>query len=176
VLGDSPEAPEAIARGSEVNIDGQADCNIADDVISNYMRLVLDTDVIVAALRSPTGASSALLLAIDDGLAELLATVPLFLEYEAVSHRPEHMLASGLRAAELAMFFDRLVELVVPVEAWFLWRPQLRDPADEMVLEAAVNGQADALVTFNRRHFLPAAARFDLPVLLPGEILMKVRK
>src|SRR6202035_1711954 len=100
------------------------------------MRLVLDTDVIIAAVRSPRGASAALLLAIDDGLAELLVTVPLFLEYEAVCSRPEHMLASGLRAPDLAVFFDRLVELVVPVEIWFLWRPQLRDPADEMVLEA----------------------------------------
>ncbi|MGB8841959.1 MAG: PIN domain-containing protein, partial [Aliidongia sp.] len=97
---------------------------------------MLDTDVIVAAIRSPAGASAALLLAIDDGLAKMLATVPLFLEYEAVCHRPEHMLASGLRSSELAVFFDRLVELVVPIEPWFLWRPQLHDAADEMVLEA----------------------------------------
>jgi predicted nucleic acid-binding protein len=115
-------------------------------------------------------------LAIDDGLVEMLATVPLFLEYEAVCHRPEHMLASGLRSSELAVFFDRLVELVVPIEPWFLWRPQLRDAADEMVLEAAVNGQADALVTFNRRHFLPAAERFGLPIWLPGETLGRLRK
>src|SRR5579862_431632 len=140
------------------------------------MRLVLDTDVIVAALRSPRGASAALLLSIDDGLAEMLATVPLFLEYEAVCHRPEHLLASGLRAAELAIVFDRLAELVVPVDAWFLWRPQLHAPADEMVLEAAVNGRAEALVTFNRRHYVPAADRFGLPVLLQGEALEKVRK
>jgi putative PIN family toxin of toxin-antitoxin system len=140
------------------------------------MRLVLDTDVIVAAIRSPAGASAALLLAIDDGLAEMLATVPLFLEYEAICHRPEHMLASGLRSSELAAFFDRLVELVVPIEPWFLWRPQLHDAADEMVLEAAVNGQADALVSFNRRHFLPAAERFGLPILLPGETLGRLRK
>jgi putative PIN family toxin of toxin-antitoxin system len=140
------------------------------------MRLVLDTDVIVAALRSPKGASAALLLAIDDGSAELLATVPLFLEYESVCHRAEHKLASGLREAELKIFFDRLVELVVPVEVWFLWRPQLHDAADEMVLEAAVNGRADALVTFNRRHYHPAADRFGLPVLLPGETLAKVRR
>jgi putative PIN family toxin of toxin-antitoxin system len=140
------------------------------------MRLVLDTDVIVAAIRSPAGASAALLLAIDDGLAEMLATVPLFLEYEAICHRPEHMLASGLRSSELAALFDRLVELVVPIEPWFLWRPQLHDAADEMVLEAAVNGQADALVTFNRRHFLPAAERFGLPIWLPGETLGRLRK
>ncbi|MGB8841963.1 MAG: PIN domain-containing protein, partial [Aliidongia sp.] len=78
--------------------------------------------------------------------------------------------------SELAVFFDRLVELVVPIEPWFLWRPQLHDAADEMVLEAAVNGRADALVTFNRRHFLPAAEHFGLPILLPGETLGRLRK
>jgi predicted nucleic acid-binding protein len=140
------------------------------------MRLVLDTDVVVAGLRSPKGASAALLLAIEAGLAQLLVTVPLFLEYEAVSRRPEHLLASGLRPADLDIIFDRLVELAVPIELWFLWRPQLHDPADEMMLEAAVNGRADALVTFNRRHYLPAAGLFDLPVLLPGEALKEIRR
>ncbi len=138
------------------------------------MRLVLDTDVIVAALRSPRGASAALLLAIDDGRADLLATVPLFLEYEAVCRRADHVLAAGLQPADVSVFLNRLVELINPVEPWFLWRPQLRDPGDELVLEAAVNGQADCLVTFNRRDYLPAAERFGLPVVLPGEILWKV--
>ncbi|MEA1652371.1 putative toxin-antitoxin system toxin component, PIN family [Nitrospirillum sp. BR 11164] len=139
------------------------------------MRLVLDTDVIVAALRSPTGGSAALLLAIDDGAAKPLATVPLFLEYEAVNRRPEHLAATGLSGSDLDDFFNYLVELVEPVETWFLWRPQLRDPGDELVLEAAVNGRADALVTFNRRHYLPAANRFGIPVLLPGEVLWRLR-
>ncbi|MBP7334588.1 putative toxin-antitoxin system toxin component, PIN family [Niveispirillum sp.] len=139
------------------------------------MKLVLDTDVIVAALRSPTGASAALLLAADDRLVQLLATVPLFIEYEAVTHRVEHILAAGLTSADVDMFLNHLVELVQPVEPWFLWRPQLRDPADEIVLEAAVNGRADALVSFNHRHFLPAAGRFGVPVLRPGEALERMR-
>lgn len=140
------------------------------------MKLVLDTDVIIAALRSPTGASAALLLAADDGIIDLLATVPLFVEYEAVSRRAEHVLAAGLTQADIGTFLNHLVELVRPVEPWFLWRPQLRDPADEIVLEAAVNGRADALVSFNRRHFLPAAERFGLPVLRPGEALERIRR
>lgn len=140
------------------------------------MRLVLDTDVIIAALRSPGGASSALLLAADDGQVQLLATVPLFVEYEAVARRAEHVLAAGLAMADITIFLNRLVELVEPVEPWFLWRPQLRDPADEIVLEAAVNGRADALVTFNIRHFQPAAERFAVPVLRPGETLERMRR
>ncbi len=138
------------------------------------MRLVLDTDIIVAAMRSPRGASAALLLAIDEGRAFMLATVPLFIEYEAVCTRPQHVLASGLGLQDVQLFLDGLADLALPVEPWFLWRPQLRDPGDELVLEAAVNGQADALVTFNRRHYRPAIERFDIPVMLPGEALQRV--
>ena len=138
------------------------------------MKLVMDTDTIVAAMRSPKGASVALLLAADAGRLTLVATVPLFIEYEAVCQRPEHILAAGLDRRDVAVFLDRLADLVEPVDLWFLWRPQLRDPGDEMVLEAAVNGQVDALVTFNRRDYLPAAATFGLPVLLPGETLRRV--
>lgn len=66
--------------------------------------------------------------------------------------------------------------LVAPVPSFFLWRPVLRDPADEHVLEAAINGQADAIVTFNVRHFAPAAGRFRLQVLRPGEVLRRLEK
>jgi predicted nucleic acid-binding protein len=74
------------------------------------------------------------------------------------------------------MSFDRLIELVVPVEPWFLWRPQLHGAADEMVLKAAVSGAADALVTFNRHHFVPAAERVGLSILLPRETLGRLRR
>nr|WP_281289010.1 PIN domain-containing protein [Nitrospirillum amazonense] len=73
------------------------------------------------------------------------------------------------------MFLNRLVELVEPIEPWFLWRPQLRDPGDEIVLEAAVNGRADALISFNQRDFLPAAHRFGMPLLKPGDALQRIR-
>ena len=72
------------------------------------------------------------------------------------------------------MFLDAVMDLVEPVEAWFLWRPQLRDPGDELVLEAAVNGRAAAIATFNRRDFLPGATRFGIDVLPPGEALRRI--
>ncbi len=134
----------------------------------------MDTDTIVAAMRSPTGASAALILAADEGRTTLSATVPLFLEYEAVCQRAEHILAAGLDQRGVAIFLNYLADLVVPVELWFLWRPQLRDPTDELVLEAAVNGKVDALVTFNRKHFRPAIDAFELDVLLPGEALRRL--
>lgn len=140
------------------------------------MRLVLDTDVVVAALRSPQGASAALLEMALDGHCVLLANVPLAVEYEAVLMRAEHRLAAGLTASEMTVFVHGLVSLLRPVASHFVWRPQLRDAADEMVLEAAINGGADALVSFNHRHFHHAAARFGLPLLLPRDVLRHLRK
>jgi predicted nucleic acid-binding protein len=61
------------------------------------------------------------------------------------------------------------------IEVMFQWRPQLRDVNDEMVLETATNGRADALITYNIRDFLPAAGRFGLRVLRPGELLKEIR-
>lgn len=61
-----------------------------------------------------------------------------------------------------------------PVESHFIWRPQLRDPGDELVLEAAVNGHADAIVTFNRRDFDVVAQRFGIELLIPAEVLKRI--
>ena len=63
-----------------------------------------------------------------------------------------------------------------PVEIRFLWRPQLQDPGDEMVLEAAINGHAEAIVTHNRRDFVPAAGRFGIEVLSPADALELFRR
>lgn len=140
------------------------------------MRLVLDSDAVVGALRSPAGASAALLGLALDGEVTLLANVALVLEYEAVCRRPEHMAASGLTAAEVEMFVDAPAALAEPVESHFVWRPQLRDPSDEMVLEAAVNGRADAIVTFNRRDYATAPQRFGVAVWLPRDALRRARR
>ena len=131
----------------------------------------MDTDAVVAAMRSPGGASAALLRAARQGRATLVATAPLCIEYESVSSRAVHTEAAGFGPADLVVFLDALMDLVEPVEAWFLWRPQLRDPGDELVLEAAVNGRAAAVATFNRRDFLPGATRFGIDVLLRSTVL-----
>jgi len=140
------------------------------------MKFVLDTDVIVAALRSPQGASAGLLNAAEAGRVSLLATVSLCVEYEAVCTRADHIRASGGTRADVEVFLAMIVDLVEPVQPWFLWRPRLRDAGDELVLEAAVNGQADGLVTFNRQDYLPAAETFGLPILLPREAMRTLRE
>ena len=139
------------------------------------MRLVLDTDVVVAAMRSDRGASRQLLLAALDRRFTLLASVPLMLEYEAVLTRPEHLKEIGLRAEEVNDVFDGLAAVIEPVTLHFLWRPRLKDPADEMVLETAVNGRADRLTTFNVRHLAEAAMVFGIRTSLPGAVLQEIR-
>jgi len=136
---------------------------------------VLDTDVLVAAMRSPGGASAAILRAARHGRVTLLATVALALEYEAVCSQAEHQLAAGLSAEEVGIFVTAIIALAEPVETHFLWRPQLRDPSDEMVLETAINGRADALVTFNVRDFGNAPAAFGIKLMLPREALKRIQ-
>jgi putative PIN family toxin of toxin-antitoxin system len=138
------------------------------------MRVVLDTDVVVAAMRSPSGASAALLQAALDGRIQLLANVALILEYEAVCKRKQHLSAAGMDIAQAGVFVDALAALAEPVDSHFIWRPQLKDPSDEMVLEAAVNGRAQAIVTFNRRDFGTVPERFGLRVLLPKDAFKRV--
>ena len=138
------------------------------------MRLMLDTNVLVAGLRSPTGASAAL---IDRALSEaftLVLSVALVLEYEAVCRDPAQRIVSGLSETEVETVITALCAVADPVTPRFLWRPQLRDPADEMVLDAAINGAADALVTFNRQDFGQAPARFGIALLSPREALRRL--
>ena len=136
---------------------------------------MLDTNVVVAAMRSPTGASAALLRAARRAEIAILANVALALEYEATCRLAEHRLAAGLDLDQVGVFVDAVLAMAEPVETHFIWRPQLRDPADELVLEAAVNGRAAAIVTFNRRNFNVAPAGFGIDVLTPAEAIRRIR-
>ena len=138
-------------------------------------RVVLDTDVIVTALRSATGGSNAVLREAAYGRITPLVTPALFLEYEAVLKRPEQRLVHGLGLHDIDRFLSALAAACEAVEVSFQWRPQLSDANDEMVLETAVNGQADALITHNVRDFVKGAERFGLRVLRPGEFLKELR-
>jgi predicted nucleic acid-binding protein len=81
---------------------------------------------------------------------------------------------AGLSERQVEIFLNALIALAEPVLTHFLWRPQLRDPNDEMVLEAAVNGRAEALVTFNVRDYGTAASQFGVEVLLPREAIARI--
>ena len=110
-----------------------------------------------------------MLLAARRGQITMLANVALALEYEAVCKRLEHVVASGLSREDVEVFVAAVVAMAEPVESHFIWRPRLRDPGDELVLAAAVNGQAVAIVTFNRRDFGTIPFEFGVAVLTPLE-------
>lgn len=137
--------------------------------------VVLDTDVVVAGIRSRTGASAALITAALRGELAIALSVAMAIEYEAVVTRPAHVVASGLPMQAIMVVIDALIAVAKPIVPHFRWRPQLRDPGDEIVLETAVNSSASAIVTFNRRDFLPAAERFGIDILLPVQALERLK-
>lgn len=139
------------------------------------MRVVLDTDVVVAAFRSTTGASAELLRLAAQSEFSVAISVALLLEYEAVLCRSEHLAAAGQTAQDAQVLINVIADFAEKIEINYIWRPQTRDPADEMVLETAINGQADAIITFNRRDFGDAPARFGIGCWLPAEALEKMR-
>jgi len=139
------------------------------------MRLVLDTSVLVAAIRSDAGASRQLLVGAYRGEFEMPVSVPLMIEYHAVMSRPEHLEASGLSAADVDVLLDALAAVIEPVRLAFVWRPVSPDPADDMVIETAVNGRAETIVTFNARDLEAATARFGIHVASPGKTIRRLR-
>jgi putative PIN family toxin of toxin-antitoxin system len=131
--------------------------------------IILDTNVLVAALRSRSGWSRQMLSQVLR--LELVAgvSVPLFIEYESELQRAEQRAAFGLSISEVDTFLSGLASVLQPIDISFLWRPQLKDPADEMVLEAAVNGQCSHLITWNIRDFAQAAPKFNLKLFTPAQ-------
>ncbi|MGD8276128.1 MAG: PIN domain-containing protein [Thiohalocapsa sp.] len=114
-----------------------------------HMLLVLDTDVIVAGVMSASGTSRMLLETVGVGALQAAASVPLFLEYESVLKREETLRRAGATVDHIDAILDQLASMLVRVEIWYLWRPQLRGRDDDMVLEAAANAGATHIVSFN---------------------------
>jgi len=140
------------------------------------LRIALDTSVLAAGLRSRNGPNNAVLREVATGNVIAVCSPALFLEYEDVLKRPEQMGVHRLSSEQVDDFMNELATLIVPVEVHFQWRPQLPDPDDEMVLEAAINGSADAIVTNNLKDFARVEQRFNIQVLSPVQMLRKVRK
>jgi predicted nucleic acid-binding protein len=125
----------------------------------------------IAGFRSHSGASQHLLRLLPQRRFQLVASSALYLEYEDFLTRPEQIATHGVSADNVARFLVATATFTDQVRVYFRYRPQLHDANDEMVLEAAINGRADAIVTHNVRDFLPAARRFGIEVLTPGSII-----
>ena len=138
------------------------------------LRLVLDTDVVFAAFHSPAGASRRLLLEILDGKALLLLSATLMVEYEAVLTRPGNLKKFGIGVADVLSVLDEIAGLCVPVAFDYRWRPGAADPDDDLVLETAINGAANAIGSFNLADMRAGAAPFGIAVERPVDILRRI--
>ena len=139
------------------------------------MKLVVDTNVVVAAFRSASGASNELLRQAAAGTVTLLCSTALYLEYEAVLNRGEVREATGHSPEDVEAVMNAFAAIAEPIDVHFKTRPVLRDANDEMVLEAASNGDADLIVTHNLRDFAPART-LGIAVATPREVLRRLRK
>jgi putative PIN family toxin of toxin-antitoxin system len=140
------------------------------------MKVVLDTNVLVAGLRSRQGASFRILTELPERRFTPVISVPLMLEYEAVLKRPEHSSRITLGGNDVDAILDMVAAVSDHVRLFYLWRPLSRDPADDMVIETAVAGSASGIVTFNRRDFEGAVSRFGLKLMTPGEFLIALKE
>lgn len=131
---------------------------------------VFDTNVLVAAFLSRSGASYRLLRGIVLGEVPLMATPALVFEYEDVLKR-NFMRNAWATPQGIDDVLDVLCDRMIHVERHFRWRPMLRDPGDDLVFECALNGGATTIVTTNTADFLPEARRFGIEVLKPGAFL-----
>jgi predicted nucleic acid-binding protein len=134
-------------------------------------RIVLDTNVLYAALRSSTGASYRLVRLVGTGRFEIVLSVPLVLEYEAAIST---LVSSGpLTGSDVTAVLDYVCAVARHQDIFFLWRPFLRDPGDDLVLEVAVAGSCDHIVTFNLRDF-KGIEQFGVTCLTPINFLRRI--
>lgn len=133
-------------------------------------RIVLDTNVLVSAMRSRRGASFRLVDEIGRRRFELVVSVPLVVEYEAalLEHRP-----ANISAGDVAIVLDYVCSEAHEQEIYYLWRPLLRDPKDDMVLEVAVAGGCGTIVTYNIGDFR-GAQPFGIRVARPLDFLREL--
>ena len=134
---------------------------------------MFDTNVLISALKSVTGASFQLINLVRAGVLRAAVTAPLVFEYDDVASRPG--LLPHLSPSEIVGFLDWFVSVSSHHKVHFLWRPFLRDAKDDMVLEAAVAAGADCLVTFNTSDF-SGAASLGVRVLTPPQLLALIPK
>ena len=134
-------------------------------------QIVMDTNVLISALRSRRGPSFKMLGLIGKGNFEISLSVPLVLEYEAVAKRLRW--SDKPAWSHVSNILDYLCAVAQRHQIFYLWRPFLKDPKDDMVLELAVTANCDFIVTYNKRDF-QGAEHFGLRVVTPKEFLEEI--
>jgi len=140
--------------------------------MATQYRIVIDTNVMVAAMRSRRGASYALLMLLGKNKFTPCISVPLVLEYEKLLNDKKHVLP--FRKSEIAVVLDYICSVSEHTKIYYLWRPFLRDPKDDMLIELAVASESNFIVTFNIKDFGAIEEQFGIKAITPGEFLGKI--
>jgi len=139
----------------------------------NSLQIVLDTNIVYSALRSKRGASYRLLSLLDSNAFEINLSVPLVIEYEDVLKRKQDTLTFSENRIE--QFLDYLCKVGNLHEVFFLWRPILRDPEDDMILELAVRANCQYIVTYNKQDFI-GVEKFGIQLVTAKEFLQIIKE
>ncbi len=134
------------------------------------VNVVIDTNVLIAALKSSKGSAYKLLMALPNNVYLTNLSVPLFIEYESVAKRTG--LVSGLNENEINTILDYILSKSSIRKIFYLWRPYLKDPKDDLVLELAVESQSKYIITFNKKDFV-GVEKFGLKAVTPQEFLLE---
>jgi len=138
----------------------------------NSLAIILDTNILFAGLYSSSGASFQILRLIDEGRIQPVISTSLLFEYEDVLKRKQEKL--GISSEQIDIILDNLCTLGEFQKIYYLWRPCLKDPKDDHVLELAVASKAKIIVTHNIKHF-QGVQRFGIQTILPGKLLEVMR-
>jgi putative PIN family toxin of toxin-antitoxin system len=140
------------------------------------VKVVLDTSALVSAIRSGAGAAAEIVRLAALGKLTLLLDLKLVCEYRDVALRPHHIAASGKTLKDAEAVISMLEAIATPVLVVIRHRPLSKDADDNMVIDVAINGHADVVVTSNVKDFASATERFGIPVLTPREFLVAIKK
>jgi putative PIN family toxin of toxin-antitoxin system len=139
------------------------------------VRIVLVTSVLISALRSEQGAAAEVIRRVMLGELTVLMDHKIAYEYRDVAFRARQLHVAGKSREQTADILNLIEAQAEAVRVYFMPRPLSTDPNDDMVLDVAINGRADAIVTFNTKHFESAAAQFNIDVVRPAELLTRIR-
>jgi putative PIN family toxin of toxin-antitoxin system len=135
-------------------------------------RIILDTNVLYAGLYSSEGASYQILRAIERGQIRTILSTSLLFEYEDILKRKK--LELGLSEKKIEAVLDNLCRLSEHQKIYYLWRPFLKDPNDDHILEVAVASQTEIIVTHNIKDF-NGIDRFGIRAITPKQLLKEIK-
>jgi putative PIN family toxin of toxin-antitoxin system len=141
-------------------------------IMARHYRIVIDTNVLVTAMKSKQGASYALFMLLGSNTFTACISVPLVVEYEKLLSDRKHKFT--YKKSQIADVLDYVCSVAERTAIYYLWRPFLHDAKDDMVLEVAVAAQSDFIVTYNVKDFVAVEKQFGIKVMTPKEFLIKI--